>query len=103
MKGVLKFWNRFRCLFSNEISFSNWKFTMAALGHHTAAATTIIADANKIQKGKNENSVINGKKLSMERDVYHTLFWTSCCYLTLISNNSNSLIAVFITLGSHIL
>ena len=47
---------------------------MAALGHHTAAATTIMADANKIQKGKNENNVINGKKLSMERDVYHTLF-----------------------------
>ena len=44
----------------------------------TAAATTIMADANKIQKGKNENSVINGKNPSMERmdqsDVYHALF-----------------------------
>ena len=51
MKGVLKFWNRFTCLFSNRILFSNWKFTMAALGHHTplvAASDVLLCNLNEL-------------------------------------------------------
>ena len=35
MKGVLKLWKKFVFLFLNIMLFSNWKCTMAGLGHLT--------------------------------------------------------------------
>ena len=68
MKSVLKFWNRFRCLFSNGILFSNGKFTKAALGHHRRIRKYLSLEKAKILGNAFIDSQFN----------YAPLIWMFC-------------------------